>query len=102
MKVLYIIPGRAPEERNIPDLPTVIADLIGGSPLAVMFPTDWAAILYNPRAVWQDAELNFQYKGVRYYGPMLIVGMKQDRHVSLTKEQVDRYQDLIASLGRRV
>lgn len=52
MKVLYIIPGRAPEERNIPDLPTVIADLIGGSPLAVMFPTDWAAILYNPRAVW--------------------------------------------------
>ncbi len=94
MKVLYIAPGSKPEEREIEDKPSVIAGLIGGTPLAMPFPLDWAAMLIDPRASWKDAAPNIRYKGAQFYGPVIIVGMQRDRHLPLTKEQVTRYTEM--------
>ena len=79
VKVLYIAPGEEPMALDIEDRPSVIAGLCGGVPIAMPFPDDWTALLFDPEAKAKGAPENFRYKGAAFHGPVLVAGMRRGR-----------------------
>ncbi|MEG0896873.1 MAG: hypothetical protein RSF73_04965 [Ruthenibacterium sp.] len=91
MKGLIIDTGKEPVIATLPDMLEPLQNLCGGYLSMMRFPTDSAALLYVS-TVQLPPVPNRLYREKWYYGRLLIVGLRNNRFIGLTTEQLEQYR----------
>ena len=85
MKVIYKVPGCAPEPRDISNTLEELQSAVGGYIETFSFATD-AVVICNEDGRLQGLPHNCTFLGVDFVGPILIVGRDGEEFADLTPD----------------
>ena len=96
IRVLYVQPGKYPEERWVRDKLTDLQQLVGGL-IECVYPwqDDLACLVCNDEGLILSMPLNRRVPGYDVIaGPFFVCGLRGSNFSSLTDEQMKRYEKL--------
>ena len=99
LRVLYVEPGKYPQEIKIPDTLKALQECVKGY-IAAYYPwsNDNACVICNDEGKLNGMLPNRQYGKDDYLaGPFLVCGFRGDKLISLTDKQLSRYEELYHS-----
>ena len=100
--VLVVEPDTAPAMREIDNNPQTIERIVGGDMREICPFPDAAAIIFNGRGDELELPRNYLLKNgsgqpcMLLRGTFLVLGIERGRYVSLTQEQMHRYQSVFS------
>ena len=96
IRVLYVQPGKYPEERWVRDELADLQQLVGGL-IECVYPwqDDLACLVCNDEGLIHSMPLNRRVPGYDVIaGPFFVCGLRGSNFSSLTDEQIKRYEKL--------